>query len=102
MRVDAPVIALAFALTSVPAFLVAQSLARSAQRRAAGSAEPGLALTLVRYMRIVGGVMLGGAAGMLWAGADTRRIVMVVLGVALLVNALAVAMLVAVVRRRRG
>jgi hypothetical protein len=99
---DANAIALGFALTSVPAFLVAQSLARSAQRRDPDRAESGLALTLVRYMRIVGGVMLGGAAGMLWAGTDTHRVVMVVLGVALLVNALAVAMLVAVVRRRRG
>jgi hypothetical protein len=99
---DANVIALGFALTSVPAFLVAQSLARSAQRRDPDRAESGLALTLVRYMRIVGGVMLGGAAAMLWAGTDTHRVVIVVLGVALLVNALAVAMLVAVVRRRRG
>jgi NaMN:DMB phosphoribosyltransferase len=85
----------------VPAFLVAQSLSRSAQRRDPDRAESALALTLVRYMRIVGGVMLAGAAGMLWAGADTRRIVMVVLGVALLVNALAIAMLIAVVRRPR-
>jgi hypothetical protein len=98
---DGNAIALAFALTSVPAFLVAQSLARSAQRRDPDRAESGLALTLVRYMRIVGGVMLAGGAAMLWAGADTRRIVIVVLGVALLVNALAVAMLIAVVRRRR-
>jgi hypothetical protein len=98
---DGNTIALAFALTSVPAFLVAQSLSRSAQRRDPDRAESALALTLVRYMRIVGGVMLAGAAGMLWAGADTRRIVMVVLGVALLVNALAIAMLIAVVRRPR-
>ena len=99
---DGNAIALAFALTSVPAFLIAQSLARSAQRRDPDRAESGLALTLVRYMRIVGGVMLAGAAAMLWAGADTRRVVIVVLGVALLVNALAIAMLVAVARRRRG
>ena len=99
---DGNAIALAFALTSVPAFLIAQSLARSAQRRDPDRAESSLALTLVRYMRIVGGVMLAGAAAMLWAGADTRRIVIVVLGVALLVNALAIAMLVAVARRRRG
>ena len=99
---DGSTIALAFALTSVPAFLVAQSLARSAQRRDPDRTESSLALTLVRYMRIVGAVMLAGAAAMLWAGTDTRRIVIVVLGVALLVNALAIAMLVAVARRRRG
>ena len=94
-------IALAFALTSVPAFLVAQSIARSAQRRDPDRAESGLAGTLARCMRVVGAVMLAGSAAMLWAGADTRRIVIVVLGVALLVNALAVTMLVVVVRRRR-
>jgi hypothetical protein len=68
---DGGTIALAFALTSVPAFLVAQSLARSAQRRDPDRAESGLALTLVRYMRIVGAVMLAGAAAMLWAGYTT-------------------------------
>lgn len=99
---DGNAIALAFALTSVPAFLVAQSLSRSAQRRDPDRAESGLAGILVRCMRIVGGVMLAGAAAMMWAGADASRIMLVVLGVALLVNALAVAMLVAVVRRRRG
>ncbi|TZF81086.1 hypothetical protein [Cognatilysobacter lacus] len=99
---DGNAIALAFALTSVPAFLVAQSLARSSQRRDPDRTESGLAVTLVRCMRIVGAVMLVGAAAMLWAGADAGRIVLVVLAVALLVNALAIAMLVAVVRRRRG
>jgi hypothetical protein len=99
---DGNVIALGFALTSVPAFLVAQSLARGAQRRDPDRAQSGLARTLARCMRIVGGVMLAGAAAMLWSGGDPRRTVMVVLGVALLVNAMAVVMLVAVVRRRRG
>lgn len=98
---DANAIALGFALTSVPAFLVAQSLARGAQRRDPDRVESGLALTLVRYMRIVGAVMLVGAAAMLWAGTDAHRIMIVVLGIALVVNAMAVAMLVAVVRRRR-
>ena len=52
-------------------------------------------------MRVVGVAMLVAAAAMLWAGNDPSRVVMVVLGVALAVNGLAVAMLVAVVRGRR-
>lgn len=99
---DGNAIALAFALTSVPAFLIAQSLAKSAQRRDPDAREARLAATLVRLMRIVGGVMLMGAAATLWAAADSGRMVIVILGVALLVNGLAIAMLVAVVRGRRG
>lgn len=102
MRMDAHVLALAFALTSVPAFLVAQSLARSAQRRDPDARESGLARRLARYMRSVGGVLLVAAAAMLWAGGNTDRLILVVLGVALAVNGLAVAMLFAVMRRRRG
>ncbi|GAB6197390.1 hypothetical protein [Lysobacter xanthus] len=95
-------IALAFALTSVPAFLVAQSIARSAQRRDPDAREANLARLLATFMRIVGAVLLLGGGAMLWAGADTGRIVTVALAVALLVNGLAIAMLVAVVRGRRG
>lgn len=98
---DGTGIALAFALTSVPAFLVAQSLARSAQRRDPDLRESRLAQVLVRFMRVVGVLMLAGAAAMLWAGGDTRRVVYVALAVALGVNGLAVAMLVAVLRGRR-
>ena len=98
---DGMAIALAFALTSVPAFLVAQSLANSAQRRDPDARESGVARALVRLMRIVGGVMLAGAAAMLWAAQDSHRTVMVVLAVALAVNGLAIAMLFAVLRGRR-
>ncbi|MGY4515550.1 hypothetical protein [Lysobacter sp. HA18] len=98
---DGTGIALAFALTSVPAFLVAQSLSRSAQRRDPDTRESHLALVLVRFMRIVGATMLVGAAAMYWVRDDVSHIVIVALGVALAVNALAIAMLVAVVRGRR-
>ena len=98
---DGAGIALAFALTSVPAFLVARSLAKSAQRRDPDARESQLALVLVRFMRIVGATMLVGAAAMYAVRDDVSRIVIVALGVALAVNALAIAMLVAVVRGRR-
>ena len=87
MDIDGGTLALAFALTSVPAFLVARSLARSAQRRDPDLQQSRLALLLARLMRIVGAAMLAAAAAMLWAGNDSSRVVLVVLGVALVVNA---------------
>ena len=102
MWANTPLLAMAFALTSIPAFLIAQSLAKSAQRRDPDPRESRLAQVLVRFMRVVGVVMLAGAAAMLWAGDDSRRTVGVVLAVAFAVNGLAVAMLFAVVRGRRG
>ncbi|HZX80274.1 MAG TPA: hypothetical protein VFE72_04885 [Lysobacter sp.] len=101
MDIDGGTLALAFALTSVPAFLVARSLARSAQRRDPDLQQSRLALLLARLMRIVGAAMLAAAAAMLWAGNDSSRVVLVVLGVALVVNGLALAMFLAVMRGRR-
>ena len=101
MAFDGGTLALAFALTSVPAFVVARSHARSGQRHDPDPRQSNLALLLARLMRVVGVAMLVAAAAMLWAGNDPSRVVMVVLGVALAVNGLAVAMLVAVVRGRR-
>ncbi|HEY4582756.1 MAG TPA: hypothetical protein VIG88_07830 [Lysobacter sp.] len=101
MSMDGGTLALAFALTSVPAFLVARSLARSRQRRDPDQRESRLALRLAGLMRIVGVAMLAAALAMLWAGDDPARVVAVVLAVGLAVNGLAVAMLVAVMRGRR-
>lgn len=85
-------IAIAFALTGVPAFFIARSL-----QRAGGPVNSALS----RLMRIVGLLLLGGALGMLWADGDSTRILAVALGMALLVNGVAVMMLVTVVRARR-
>lgn len=97
-----PTLALAFALTCVPALLVARAIANSRQARSADPRDASLARQLARLMRIVGLVLFLGAAAMVWAGDASTRIVMVVLGVALTVNLLAVAMLVTVVRARGG
>lgn len=97
---DGYTLALAFALTSLPAFLVARSLVASAQRRDPDAREARIASTLARLMRIVGGVLLAGAAAMLWAADTPARIVAVALALALAVNGLAVAMLVTTLRGR--
>ena len=85
-------IALAFALTSVPAFLVARALQRRGTR---------IDAKLAGMMRTVGLLLLGGALGMWWAGGDSTRVLAVALALALFVNGMAVAMFVAVVRERR-
>ena len=89
-------IALAFALTAVPAFLIARSLQRTAEpsRMAVNRA-------LARMMRWVGSALLAGAVAMLWADGDPTRVLAVALAMALAVNGLAVGMLVTVVRQRR-
>jgi hypothetical protein len=99
---DGATLALAFGLTSVPAFLVARSLARShARERAVAGRGDGVSGLLSRMMFVVAGAMLAGAVGMLWAGSDAGRIMAVALLMALVVNGMAIAMLVAVLRRRR-
>lgn len=85
-------IALAFALTSAPAFLISAALRRRATP---------LDLRLAGMMRAVALLLLGGAGGMLWAGGDSTRVLAVALALALFVNGMAVAMFVAVARERR-
>lgn len=90
-------VALAFALTSVPSFLIARSLERTAASGNGTTANRPLA----RLMRFVGAILLAGALAMLWAGGDQTRVLAVALAMALAVNGLAVLMFVTVVRHRR-
>ena len=85
-------IALAFAVTSAPAFLIAAALRRRATP---------LDIRLAGMMRGVGFLLLGGAGGMLWAAGDPTRVLAVALALALFVNGMAVAMFIAVARERR-
>lgn len=97
-----PTLALAFALTAVPALLVAGAIAKGRQRNDPDARQSRVAQLLARMMRIVAAVLFVGAAAMVWAGDAPSRIVAVVLAVALVVNLMAVAMLIAVVRSRGG
>ena len=74
---------LLLALAGLPAIAIAAWLARDTR-----PASPGLAIR----MALVGIVILLGALGLFWAGDDGRRVLMVVLSMALLVNALALSM----------
>lgn len=94
-------ISLAFALTSVPAFLIARALGLSHARALQAGRRPDSPPVLGRLMRAVGIALLAGALAMLWAGADPTRVLAVALAMALVVNGLAVLMFVAVVRYRR-
>lgn len=77
------------ALTSVPTFLLARSFRHDRPRMAT-------------VLRLVGLAMLAGALGLAWADGDRTRTLAVAVAMALAVNGLAVAVLVDVIRRRRG
>jgi hypothetical protein len=103
------IVALVFALSSLPAFVVARLLDGGrlpATGNLAGLPEPArrdLDHRLAVLMRAVGWAILATAGGHWWAAGDTGRTTLVVVLMALVVNALVGLMLVAVVRmRRRG
>lgn len=82
------------AVSSLPAFAAAALLARGA--RARGAAAPMVA----RLMLTVGLVILAGAGGLLWAGANDGRRMAVILAMAVAVNGLGVVLLVRLGRDR--
>ncbi|GAB3732374.1 hypothetical protein GCM10028862_13670 [Luteimonas pelagia] len=101
------IVALVFAASSLPAFLVARLLGGgrlpltgnlSALR---DDARRDLDRRLAVLMRAVGWAILVTAGGIWWAAGDTTRTTAVVVLMAVVVNALAVLMLVAVARSRR-
>ena len=76
-------VSLLLALAGLPAIAIAAWLAKDPR-----PASRGLAIR----MALVGITILAGALGLYWAGEDGSRVVMVVLAMALLVNALALSM----------
>lgn len=100
--------ALVFALMALPAFVAAHWL-RSGRIPVAGGTHGmtegqrrALDDRLSRLMRMVGLAMLAMAGGMALWGGDEARLLALVAVMVVVVNGLAVAMLVAVVRARRG
>lgn len=60
-----------------------------------------LARRIARLLAATGFAIVLGGAGLLWAGADSSRIIAVVLALVLAVNGLAVALILTVARARR-
>ena len=100
--------ALVFALMALPAFIAAHWL-RSGRLPVAGGAREmtegrrrALDDRLSRLMRMVGLAMLAMAGGMALWGDDERRVLALTVVMMVAVNGLAIAMLVSVIRARRG
>jgi hypothetical protein len=103
------IVALVFALSSLPAFVVARLLGGGRVPYTGnlasmpGPARQDLDRRLAVLMRAVGWSILVTAGGIWWAAGDTTRTTAVIVLMAIVVNALVVLMLVAVARsRRRG
>ena len=99
---------LVFALMALPAFLAANWL-RSGRLPVAGGARGmnegqrrALDSRLARLMQMVGLAMLATAAGMALWGGDQGRVLALTVVMVVVVNGLAIAMLVSVMRARRG
>lgn len=81
--------ALLIAVTSLPALLLAQRLTGNRRR-------------LATLLRLAALAMLAGALGLVWAGGDERRTLVIALGMAVAVNAVALFVLRdALLRRQR-
>lgn len=98
--VDPNVPAIVFALSSLPAFLIARMLRRGTTA-ADGSGKAKLDRRLARLMEAVGMVGLLAAAGLWWAGDDRNRAILVIVAMVVLVNAMVVAVLFSIFAARR-
>lgn len=97
---DLNVPAIVFALSSLPAFLIARMLRRGTTA-ADGSGKARLDRRLARLMEAAGVVGLLAAAGLLWAGGDRDRAILVIVAMVVLVNAMIVAVLFSIFAARR-
>jgi hypothetical protein len=98
---------LLLALTSAPVFVIAVLVGRGHLHLVNGLdrervADPdGLARRLSALLWLIGLAMLASAAGFYWAGADDARMTMIVIALVAVVNALGIALLLAVAKARR-
>ena len=89
------VLPLILAVSSLPAFVAARMMGRGRPR---GAPVPPLA----RLMRLVGVAIVAGALGLLWAGADETRRLVVIVAMVVAVNGLGLVLLFKLGRGRPG
>ncbi|MBU8975155.1 MULTISPECIES: hypothetical protein [unclassified Lysobacter] len=89
------VLPLILALSSLPAFVAAKMMGRGRPR---GAPVPPLA----RLMRLVGVAIVAGALGLLWAGGDETRRLVVIVAMVVAVNGLGLLLLFKLGRKRPG
>ena len=98
MSMNAYVVPLILAISSLPAFIAAALIGRSARatRPDGGRGTPALA----RLMLLVGIAILAGAAGLLWAGDNETRRLAVTVAMVLAVNGLGLVLIFSLGRKR--
>ncbi|HEY5782394.1 MAG TPA: hypothetical protein VIT66_11090 [Lysobacter sp.] len=99
ISMNAYVVPLVLAISSLPAFIAAALIGRSARAtRPDGGRGGGPALA--RLMLLVGFAILAGAAGLLWAGDDETRRLVVIVAMVLAVNGLGLVLIFSLGRKR--
>ena len=93
------VVPLVLAISSLPAFIAAALIARSARAARADGGRGGTPV-LARLMLLVGLAILAGAVGLLWAGDNESRRLAVVVAMVLAVNGLGLVLLFSLGRKR--
>ena len=94
-------LAIVFALSSLPAFAIAAMLRREPDSAARSQGKRLLDRRIAKLMDAVGVIGLSAAAGLWWAGDDRCRVVLVVVAMAVLVNAMVIAVLFSIFAARR-
>lgn len=98
---DANLAAIVFALSSLPAFAIAAMLRREPKGTPRNPGKALLDRRVAGLMDVVGVIGLAAGAGLWWAGGDRGRVVLVVAAVAVLVNAMVIAVLFSIFAARR-
>ena len=96
---DTHVVPLVLAISSLPAFIAAALIRRSASATRPGGGRSG-GPALARLMLLVGVAILAGAAGLLWAGDNETRRLAVIVAMVLAVNGLGLALIFSLGRKR--
>jgi len=94
-------LAIVFAVSSLPAFVIARMLRREPEGAPRSAGKARLDRRIAWLMEVVGVIGLAAAAGLWWAGDDRGRVVLVVVAMAVLVNAMVVAVLWSIFAARR-
>ena len=98
---DANLAAIVFALSSLPAFAIAAMLRRQPKDAPRSPGKALLDRRISRLMEAVGVIGLATAAGLWWAGDDRGRVILVMVAMAVLVNAMVIAVLFSIFAARR-
>ncbi|MDR7136367.1 hypothetical protein J2X06_003593 [Lysobacter niastensis] len=99
MSMNAYVVPLVLAISSLPAFIAAAMIGRSGRAGRQDNVRDDTP-ALARLMLLVGVAILAGAAGLLWAGDNETRRLVVIVAMVLAVNGLGLVLIFSLGRKR--